>query len=185
MTASKTCVSVPLYPLRLSLQQLLFHLCMPCNVSMQLPCSTCQAGIVADWHMAQMPCAMQASLLCATQATGCVLCTLIEDLLSWLTGVNDSAMQSAIAATAVQLAGLLQQVISDEPLVPASMWGHTYSTRPWDASTTDATHDSECDGAAMGTVWPHLDKELCYHGMRADTRKLVVVAFELFQSLTS
>jgi len=132
-----------------------------------------------------MPCAVQASLLCATQATCCVLCTLIEDLLSWLTGVNDSPMQSAIAAIAVQQAGLLQQLISDDPLGAASMWEHTCSTKPWDASTIDATHDSECDGAAMGTVWPHVDKKLCHYGMRADTRKLVVVAFELFQSLTA
>lgn len=114
-----------------------------------------------------------------------MLCTLIEDLLSWLTGVDDSAMHSVVAAIAVQLAGLLQQVISDDPLVPANLCGHTYSTKPWDASTTDATHDSRYDGAAMGTLWPHLDKRLYFSGMRAITRRLIVVAFELFQSLTT
>ena len=129
---------------------------------------------------------MQASLLCATQAAVCVLCTLSKDLLSWLTGVDDSAVQSAVAAIAVQLAGLLQQVISDDPLVAASVFGNTYSTKPWDASTTDATHDSKYDGAAMGTLWPYLDKRLyCAVGIRAITRRLVVVAFELFQSLTT
>jgi len=111
-----------------------------------------------------------------------VLCTL--NLLSWLTGVDDSAMQSAVAAIAVQLAGVLQQVISDDPLTPASTTGTTYSTKPWDASTTNATHGSKHGGAAaMGTLWPHLDKRLYYHGMRADTRKLIVIAFE--QSLTA
>ncbi len=126
---------------------------------------------------------VQASLLCAKQVACCVLCTLIEDLLSWLTGVDDSAMQSAVAAIAVQLAGVMQQVISDDPLPSVSISGNTYSTKPWDRSTNDATHDSEYDGAAMGTLWPHLDKRLYYRGRRANTHKLVVVAFELFQSL--
>ena len=94
-------------------------------------------------------------------------------------------MQSAVAAIAVQLAGVMQQVISDDLLPRFSIMGtKTYSTKPWDHSTNDATHDSEY-GAAMGTLWPHLDKRLYYHGMRANNHKLVVVAFELFQSLTA
>ncbi|DBB06171.1 hypothetical protein WJX82_003786 [Trebouxia sp. C0006] len=125
------------------------------------------------------------ALFCTDSAAGLRVGREAFQGLKLLLGVNDSPMQSAIAAIAVQQAGLLQQLISDDPLGAASMWEHTCSTKPWDASTIDATHDSECDGAAMGTVWPHVDKKLCHYGMRADTRKLVVVAFELFQSLTA
>ena len=107
-------------------------------------------------------------------------------------------MASAVAAVAVQLAGVLEQRVSGDMLLPeAAYWGHLqslFSTKTWYGSSNDAYYAGTCGGATMGTLWPHLGsrkpgREIWIRGSEgcacADTRRLVMTAFELFQTLTA
>ncbi len=93
-------------------------------------------------------------------------------------------MVSAVAAIAVQLAGVLEQHVSGDVLVPKQeSWGYIFGTKTWYGSSNGAYNAETCGGAAMGKPWPHLGcREYC---ACADICKLVVTALELFQTLTT
>lgn len=104
-------------------------------------------------------------------------------------------MASAVAAIAVQLAGVLQQRVSGDVFIPeAADWAYMFSTKTWYGSSNDGHYSGTCGGATMGTLWPHLGRRKagCDPWVRgsqgcacADIRQLVLTAFGLFQTLTA
>lgn len=60
-------------------------------------------------------------------------------------------MVSAVAAIAVQLAGVLEQHVSGDVLVPEQeSWGYIFGTKTWYGSSNGAYNAETCGGAAMG-----------------------------------
>lgn len=90
-------------------------------------------------------------------------------------------MASAVAAVAVQLAGVLEQRVSGDVLLPeATYWGHLqslFSTKTWYGSSNDAYYAGRSGGATMGTLWPHL-------GSRKPGREIWIVAARVAHVLT-
>ncbi len=122
-----------------------------------------------------------------------------EKLVSLFTGVNDSGMVSAVATIAAQVADALQQVISADScrmLMSSYEYGYAYvvpgySTKICDYLVTDASYNGRCLEAMnvdeWDTPWYVMQDgaDGSDSGMRANTCKLVVIAVELFQSLTA
>ena len=109
-----------------------------------------------------------------------------------LAGIRDPALQSAVAASAAQLANAVREGISDGQLY---FEGHRssvrLSTKPWQRPEPERSHGSQRDQSGI-RAWSRrdhdeLDRDSPHsgRGMCAANCELLVLLFRVFQRLTA